>query len=45
MNISNHELSNTLALNIRSQDNQQNVKYEDAMKQIKAHLKIPIFKI
>ena len=39
------ELSNTLALNIRSQDNQQNVKYEDAMKQIKAHLKTPIFKI
>ena len=39
------ELSNTLAINIRSQDNQQNVKYEDAMKQIKAHLKTPIFKI
>ena len=39
------ELSNTLAINIRSQDNQQNVKYEDAIKQIKANLKTPIFKI
>ncbi len=39
------ELSNTLAINIRSQDNQQNVKYEDAIKQIKAYLKTPIFKI
>ena len=39
------ELSNTLAINIRSQDNQQNVKYEDAVKQIKANLKTPIFKI
>ena len=39
------ESSNTLAINIRSQDNQQNVKYEDAIKQIKANLKTPIFKI
>ncbi len=39
------ELSNTLAINIRSQDNQQNVKYEDAVKQIKANLKTPVFKI
>ena len=39
------ETSNTLAINIRSQDNQQNVKYEDAIKQIKANLKTPIFKI
>ncbi len=39
------ELSNTLAINIRSQENQQNVKYEDAIKQIKANLKTPIFKI
>ena len=38
------ELSNTLAINIRSQDNQQNVKYEDAIKQIKANLKTPVFK-
>ena len=39
------ELSNTLAINIRSQENQQNVKYEDAIKQIRANLKTPIFKI
>jgi threonyl-tRNA synthetase len=39
------ELSNTLAINIRSQENQQNVKYEDAIKQIKANLKTPIFKL
>ena len=41
----NDEASNTLALNIYSQDNQKNIDFNDAIKQIKSYLKTPIFKI